>query len=81
MVTSVFTEQIRYLVNEQGEPTDVLVDYKTWQSVMDVLELLEDWSTAQAYLERRKRSRSPEELGLERMPESLAEDGVYAGLD
>ena len=71
MVVSVFSENIRYLVDEQGHPTDVLVDYETWQAMLSALELLEDWTTAQAYLERRKEAGSPERMGLEPLLEKL----------
>ncbi len=81
MATSVFSEKIRYLVNKQGHTTDVLVDYETWQSVMEALELLDDWSLAQTYLERRKGASSPAEIGLTRLPKSLAEDAIHAGMN
>ena len=81
MAVSVFPRKIRYLVDEHGHPTDVLVDYETWQAVMEAMELLEDWSIAQAYLERRKSAENPADLGLTRLPDSLAEDDVDAGLD
>jgi len=79
MAVFVSSEKIRYLVNERGEPTDVLVDYETWRSVMDALELLEDLSTAQAYLERRKNADSPADLGLTRLLHGLDILGAGVG--
>ena len=82
MITYVPSEKIRYLVDEQGRPTDVLIDYEMWQAVLHALEQLDDWATAKSYLERRRKARSPEEMGLEPLPETLNDgDKKNAGLD
>ncbi len=71
MIMHITSEKIRYLVDEQGHPTDVLIDYEMWQTLLHALEQLDDWATAQSYLERRRKARSPEEIGLEPLPETL----------
>ena len=82
MIQPVSSDKIRYFVDEQGRPTDVLIDYETWRAMLDALEQFEDWAIAQAYIERRQSAPSPDALGLVRLPEPLdGEDVEDGGLD
>ena len=82
MMVTLTTDKVRYLVDEQGNRSDVLLNYDTWQEVLDALELLEDLTVARDYMARRKRASSPEAMGLIPLPKDLGkQNNDDAGMD
>jgi hypothetical protein len=55
---------VQFVVDEKGEPTAALLDIKVWRIIVEMLEEAEDQSLLQAYLTRRGKVASPEEMGL-----------------
>ena len=51
MVT-ITPKKIQYVIGSKGKPTGVLVDLKTWESIIDALEEADDVSIAREALEK-----------------------------
>mgnify|MGYP001067288338 CR=1 len=69
-------ETIRILVDVQGRPTAVQIDWETWQRIVDALEDAEDISLARGALaELEAAGGSPEKAGWLRLEDlELARD-------
>lgn len=64
MTISEALKDVKFVVGPDGQPTAALIDIAVWQRVVNLLEEAEDHGVLRAYLTRRRRASSPEELGL-----------------
>jgi hypothetical protein len=60
-------ETIRILVDVQGRPTAVQIDWETWHQIVDALEDAEDIALARAALAELEAAGSPEKAGWLRL--------------
>jgi hypothetical protein len=63
-------ETIHVLVDVQGRPTAVQIDWETWQRIVDALEDAEDIGLARAALAELEAAGSPEKAGWLRLEEA-----------
>jgi len=54
----------RFIVDGQGQRTDVVLPLEAWQTLMNRLEDLEDQALVRDWLARRRAAASPSDLGL-----------------
>ncbi len=64
IITAEISKSVQFVGREKGKPTAVLVDIGTWQTIIEILEDIEDQSVFQMYATRRLKAKSPEEMGL-----------------
>ena len=64
MTVSEALEQVQFVVGPDGQLTAALVEIRTWQALISMLEEAEDHGLLRAYLARRRTAHSPEDLGL-----------------
>ncbi|MCU0491979.1 MAG: hypothetical protein MUD01_10345 [Chloroflexaceae bacterium] len=81
MTVSETLSNVRFVVDEHGEPTAALLDIATWQQVVQLLEEAEDQGLVRSYLERRRTAATPEAMGLVPWEEVEAELNRSEGHD
>jgi hypothetical protein len=55
---------VQFVVDPEGKPTGALLSMDTWNTIIQVLEEVEDRDLVRAYIKRRRNASSPEDMGL-----------------
>jgi hypothetical protein len=66
---------VQFVVDPEGKPTGVLLSMDTWNTIIQVLEEVEDQDLLRTYMLRRRAASSPDDMGL------LSWDEVQAELE
>ncbi|OQY46413.1 MAG: hypothetical protein B6242_08095 [Anaerolineaceae bacterium 4572_78] len=75
-------KDVRFLTNDEGEKTDVLVPFtlwskmiKTWEQTVELLEYVEDVAILQNWLDRRAKGQT-DMMSLDDFEQELVADGL-----
>lgn len=85
MTTQEALTAVRYVVNSNGERTDVMIPWKAWnqilaawQTAVEELEDREDIAIFSKWLERRETG-TAERISIEDLEQELIADGLLSG--